>query len=211
MTTAFPLLRLPYLVLMPILEQMEFMERIALSVLSKRARTFVKLLKMKCNYINLKLKDDRVEMKVLFDNSEELNVDMYTNRFKVDLRYGKDYISWWPGPLPPTDNVLPIMDVTHCKSIKKLIFPKVSEYNPNYNALIPLLKKLPKIDELIVEHTTSWGFSPDSPLLKVLRIVLPVSSAVTISDHVRKPKYLREIFKGNFDAVSVYRHKVSSQ
>ncbi|EFP13557.1 hypothetical protein CRE_10461 [Caenorhabditis remanei] len=203
MTAAFPLLRLPYLVLMPILEQMEFMERIALSVLSKRARTFVKLLKMKCEYITLKLNGDRIEMIVFFENSKELTLDMYVNEHpQISLHYNYS-IAWWPGPLSPMDYVLPIMDVTHCKSIKKLIFPKVSEYNPKYNALIPLLKKLPKIDELIVKHTTSWGFSPDSPLLKVLRIVLPVSSAVTISDHVRKPEYLREIFKGNFDSVSV--------
>ncbi|KAF1754538.1 hypothetical protein GCK72_021101 [Caenorhabditis remanei] len=203
MTTPFPVLRLPYLVLMPILEQMEFMERIALSVLSKRARMFVQLLKMKCKHINLRLEYNTVKMNVCFDNDEELNVDMYTDRYKVDLRYEKDHISWWPGSLPPMDYVLPIMDVTHCKSIKKLIFPKVYEYDPAYETTIPLLKKLPKVDEVIVEDFTSYIFSPESPLRNVLKIVLPVSSAVTISDHVRKPKYIREILTGKFDAVSV--------
>ncbi|EFP13503.1 hypothetical protein CRE_10457 [Caenorhabditis remanei] len=101
------------------------------------------------------------------------------------------------------DYVLPIMDVTHCKSIKKLIFPKVYEYDPAYETTIPLLKKLPKVDEVIVEDFTSYIFSPESPLRNVLKIVLPVSSAVTISDHVRKPKYIREILTGKFDAVSV--------
>ncbi|EFO87139.1 hypothetical protein CRE_28990 [Caenorhabditis remanei] len=207
MTTSFPLLRLPYLVLMPILEQMALLDRIALSVLSKRARKFVKLLKMKCNHINLKLKDDRVEMKVLFDNSEELRVYMYIYKYRVDLRYGKNYferiISWRPGTLTPMDYVLPIMDITHCKSIKTLTFPKESERTPEYNALIPLLIKLPKIDELIVEHITSYVFSPDSPFRDVLKIVFPVSSAINVSHNVQKPKYTREIFKGNFDAVSV--------
>ncbi|EFP13577.1 hypothetical protein CRE_10510 [Caenorhabditis remanei] len=203
MTTAFPLLRLPHLVLMPILEQMEFMERIALSIYSKRARMYVRLLKMKCNHIDLRLEDNRVEMKVFFDNSEELKVDMDTDRYKVDLRYGNDHFFWWPGTLSPIDYVLSIMDVTHCKSIKQLTFPEVSEYDPKYDALIPLLTKLPKIDEVIVEDTTSWSFSPESPLLNVLRIIFPVTSAVTISGHIQKPNYLREIFKGNFDAVSV--------
>ncbi|EFO87142.1 hypothetical protein CRE_28950 [Caenorhabditis remanei] len=188
---------------MPILEQMDFMEKIALSIYSKRARMYVRLLKMKCNHIDLRLEDNRVEMKVFFDNSEELKVDMDTNRYKVDLRYGNDHFFWWPGTLSPIDYVLSIMDVTHCKSIKKLTFSRVSDYDPKYDALIPLLTKLPKIDELIVEHTTSWSFSPESPLLKVLRIIFPVTSAVTISDQVRIPKYLREIFQGNFDAVSL--------
>ncbi|EFP13552.1 hypothetical protein CRE_10431 [Caenorhabditis remanei] len=203
MTTPFPLLRLPHLVLMPILEQMDFMERIALSIYSKRARKFLKLLKMKCEHINLRLEDNRVEMKVFFDNSEELKVDMYTDRYKIDLKYGNDHIFWWSGTLSPMDYVLPIMDVTHCNSIKKLTIPKLSTHNPKYDALIPLLTKLPKIDEVIVEDTTSWSFSPESPLLKVLRIIFPVTSAVTISGHIRKPNYLRETFKGNFDAVSV--------
>ncbi|EFO87120.1 hypothetical protein CRE_28984 [Caenorhabditis remanei] len=204
MTTPFPVLRLPYLVLMPILEHMEFMERIALSILSKRARMFVKLIKMKCKHINLRLEYNTVKMSVCFDNDEELKVDMFTDRYKVDLRYGKDHISWWPpGTLSPMDYVLPIMDVTNCKSIKKLIFREVSEYDAEYGTTIPLLTKLSKIDEVIVEDFTSYIFSPDSPLRNVLKIVLPVSSAVTISDHVQKPKYLREILKGNFDAVSV--------
>ena len=112
-------------------------------------------------------------------------------------------IFWWSGTLSPMDYVLPIMDVTHCRSIKELTFPRVSDYDPKYDALIPLLTKLPKIDEVIVENTTSWCFSPRSPLLKVLRIIFPVTSAVTITDQVGKPKYLREVFKGNFDTVSV--------
>ncbi|EFP13562.1 hypothetical protein CRE_10476 [Caenorhabditis remanei] len=164
---------------------------------------FVKLLKLKCNHINLRLEYNKVEMKVIFDNSEELKVDMYTDRFKVDLRYGKDHIYWWPSTLPPIDYVLSIVDVTHCKSIKKLIFPKVAVYDPEYDNTIPLLTKLSKIDEVIVEDFTSYILSPDSPLRDVLRIVFLVTSAVTISDHVRKPEYLREIFTGNFDAVSV--------
>ncbi|EFP13538.1 hypothetical protein CRE_10470 [Caenorhabditis remanei] len=66
MTTAFPLLRLPYLALMPVLEQMELKERIAFSVLSKRARMFLKLLKIKCKYINVILQDNRITMIVFF-------------------------------------------------------------------------------------------------------------------------------------------------
>ncbi|KAF1754536.1 hypothetical protein GCK72_021099 [Caenorhabditis remanei] len=197
MTTAFPLLRLPYLVLMPILEQMEFMDRITLSVLSKRARMFVKLLKMKCNHINLTLKLGTIKMQVCFDNREELKVNMYIHKYKVDLRYGNDHISWWPG-LPPMHYVLPIMDVTHCNSIKQFIVGRVCEYDT-----LPILAKLQKINEVIVEDSISYSFSPESPLENVLKNVLPVSSAVTISADADKAKYLREIFKGNFVAVTV--------
>ncbi|EFO87131.1 hypothetical protein CRE_28983 [Caenorhabditis remanei] len=149
MTTAFPLLRLPYLVLMPVLEQMEFMERIVLSILSKRARMFLKLLKMKCEYIK-------------FDG---------------------------------------------CLSIKKLIFPEVSEYDPGYDTTIALLAKLPKIDEVIVEDFTSYCFSSGSWLQNALRIVLPVSPAVTIPYHALKPEEIREIIRGNFESVTVRKYR----
>ncbi|EFP13494.1 hypothetical protein CRE_10522 [Caenorhabditis remanei] len=103
MTTPFPLLHLPYLVLMPILEQMEFMERIALSVLSKRARMYVKLLKMKCKYFNVILEEDRIVMNVFFDNSEELTVVMYINKYQLGnfISGYRMFFSWCPGsPLP---------------------------------------------------------------------------------------------------------------
>ncbi|EFP13535.1 hypothetical protein CRE_10469 [Caenorhabditis remanei] len=203
MATVFPLLRLPYLVLMPILEQMELMERIALSILSKRARMFLKLLKMKCEYINLTLTGNKIEMIVFFDNSEELKVDLYINRKReIGLKYGHDYISRWPCTLTPMDYVLSIMDVTHCSSIKQLTIASVSVYYT-----LSLLAKLPKIDEVHVKYVW-FNFSPDSLLQEVLRIVLPVSSAVTISVYADKPKYLREIFKGNFDAVTVREYRV---
>ncbi|EFO87159.1 hypothetical protein CRE_28952 [Caenorhabditis remanei] len=211
MTIAFPLLRLPYLVLMPILEQMEFMERISLSILSKRARMFLKLLKMKCKYINLILNDDRLEMTVVFENSEELNVNILMIGYQVvDLRYGHDHISKWPCTLSPLDYVLPIMDVTHCKSIKQFIVFEIPQRDIFLAKLPKILEKLPEIDEVIVDEViadnTYYISSSDSPLFKVLSIVLPVSSAVTISYHVLKPEDFQEIFKGNFDAVTLTKY-----
>ncbi|EFP13533.1 hypothetical protein CRE_10525 [Caenorhabditis remanei] len=158
MTTAFPLLRLPYLVLMPVLEQMKFLDRIALSLLSKRARMYVKLLKMKNEYVNLKL-----------------NVDY----------------------------ILSIMDVIHCKSINRFVVSEISEHD-----CIPIVAKLPKIDEVVVEYDWSFNvltdkalFQKEKRLLKVLRTVLSVSSAVTISYRFQNHNHLREILKGKFDAV----------
>ncbi|KAF1754546.1 hypothetical protein GCK72_021109 [Caenorhabditis remanei] len=219
MTTAFPLLRLPYLVLMPVLEQMEFMERIALSILSKRARMFLKLLKMKCEYINLILEDNKIKMAVLFDDSEKLRVDVpmigdqevLIIGYYQNLKYGHDsneydYFAWWPGTLSPMDYVLPIMDVTYCKSIRKLIFLEVSEYDPGYDTTIPLLTKLFKIDEVIVDDFPSYSFSWDSRLQNVLKIVFPVTSAVTIPYHALKPEDLREIIRGNFESVTVRKY-----
>ncbi|EFO87146.1 hypothetical protein CRE_28988 [Caenorhabditis remanei] len=99
MTTAFPLLRLPYLVLMPVLEQMEFLDRIALSILSKRVRMFLKLLKMKCEYINLILKDNTIEMKVLFDNRKELKVDISMIGYHQGLKFTISYHALKPEEL----------------------------------------------------------------------------------------------------------------
>ncbi|EFP13566.1 hypothetical protein CRE_10463 [Caenorhabditis remanei] len=202
MTTAFPLLRLPYLVLMPILEQMEFIERIALSILSRRARMFVKLLKMKCKHINLILKDNIIKMIVFHDNSEEVNVQFHIHRYQnVDLNYG---YGWWRGRPSSIQYALLIMDVTNCKSIKKLIIAEASEYDTlSYEASKKFLTNLPKIDEVVVEDTNSQSFSPDSGLQTLLSTILPVSSTVTKSVHVQKPEHLREICKGNFDAVTV--------
>ncbi|EFP13462.1 hypothetical protein CRE_10507 [Caenorhabditis remanei] len=204
MATTFPLLRLPYLVLMPVLEQMEFMDRIALSILSKRARMYVKLLKMKCKYISLKLKDYKIEMEVFFDISKVLRVDMYIDVLQRSNFMNRSRLySWCDGSLLPVDYVLSIMDVMNCKSINHFVVSEISEHD-----CIPIVAKLPKIDEVIVEHDWSSNslsyealFQKEKRLLKVLRTVLTVSSAVTISYGFQNYEHLREILKGNFDAV----------
>ncbi|KAF1754662.1 hypothetical protein GCK72_021225 [Caenorhabditis remanei] len=207
MTIAFPLLRLPYLVLMPILEQMEFMERIALSILSKRARMFLKLLKMKCKYITLKLNGDKIQMIVFFENSEELKVDILIFGYQaVNLKHGHDYISRWPCTLSPMDYVLPIMDVTHCKSIKQFIVVEAPQRDIFLAKLPRIFAKLPEVDEVVAENGYHSCSVDSEKLLKVLRIVLPLSSAVTIFYHVLKPEDFQEIFKGNFDAVTLTKY-----
>ncbi|EFP13539.1 hypothetical protein CRE_10521 [Caenorhabditis remanei] len=216
MATAFPLLRLPYLVLMPVLEQMKFLDRsvktcmisasitIGLSLLSKRARIFVKLLKMNCKHIDLILTGNRIVMEVFFDNSEELRVLMYTDKCqRINFIY-RDMmsISWFPGSPLPIDYAFSIMDVMHCKSIDKFIIVKISEHD-----CLPIIAKLPKIDEVVVEH--DWPdvisyeeyFQTEKQLLRVLRTVLPVSSAVFITYQFQNSNHLQEILKGNLDAV----------
>ncbi|KAF1754544.1 hypothetical protein GCK72_021107 [Caenorhabditis remanei] len=211
MTTSFPLLRLPYPVLKLVLEQMKFVERIVLSLLSKRARMFLKLLKMKCKYINLILDSSSIKMNVFFDNSKELKVDILILEYpevyfkEVYFKHEYDYIAWRPCALPPLDYFLPIMDVTHCKSIKQFIIVELPQIGILLGKLTRLLAKLPEIDEVVAQNT--YHSSPDSPLIKVLRMVLPVSSAVTVSYHALKPKDFREIFKGNFDAVTLKKFR----
>ncbi|EFP13546.1 hypothetical protein CRE_10474 [Caenorhabditis remanei] len=187
MTTAFPLLRLPYLVLMPILEQMEFMDRM-----------FLKLLKMKCEYTTFQLKYGTIEMEVFLDDFEVFKLELYMSGH-VELRYGQDVLLWSTMGVPPMDYSVSIMDVMHCKSIHQFTIAKISvECN-----ILPLLVNLPKIDKVVV-HSDLYDVSPvKSRLCKVLRTVLPVSSAVSFSFDVLHPKHLREIFKGNFDAVTV--------
>ncbi|EFP13510.1 hypothetical protein CRE_10480 [Caenorhabditis remanei] len=198
MTTAFPLLRLPYLVLMPILEQMVFMERIALSVLSKRARMFLKLLKMKCEYTNFQLKYGTIEAEVFLDNFEVFKLEFYISGH-VEFKYRQDVLLWSTMRVPPMDYAVSIMDVMHCKSIHQFTIAKISmECNT-----LPLLVNLPKIDRVVV-YSDLYDVSPvKSRLCKVLRTVLPISSAVSFSYDVLNPKDLREIFKANFDAVTV--------
>ncbi|EFO87137.1 hypothetical protein CRE_28951 [Caenorhabditis remanei] len=205
MTTAFPLLRLPYLVLMPVLEQMEFLDRIALSILSKRTRKYVKLLKMKSKNVKLKWNSNRIEMIVFCDFTIVLEANMYIDEYQQSFfmnRY-KPVYSWRDSSLLPADYVLSIMDVVHCKSIDKFIIVRISEHD-----CIPIVAKLPKIDQVVVEHIPSDSyysyeaiFHKEKKLLKVLRTVFPVSSAVTISSRFQNHNHLREILKGNFDAV----------
>ncbi|KAF1754545.1 hypothetical protein GCK72_021108 [Caenorhabditis remanei] len=211
MTTPFPLFRLPHLVLIPVLEQMEFMDRIAFSILSKRARMYVKLLKMKCEHINLKLNGDRIDMIVFCDFTRVLEVNMYIDEYQRSTfknQYKRVY-SWRDSSLLPVDYALSIMDVMHCKSIDKFIIVEISEHD-----CIPIIAKLPKIDEVVAEHIPSDNynyysyeaiFHKEKQLLKVLRTVLPVSSAVTISYRFQNQNHLREILKGNFDAVVLRR------
>ncbi|KAF1754540.1 hypothetical protein GCK72_021103 [Caenorhabditis remanei] len=175
MTTSFPLLRLPYPVLKLVLEQMKFVERIVLSLLSKRARMFLKLLKMKCKYINLILDSSSIKMNVFFDNSKELKVDILILGYpevyfkEVYFKHEYDYIAWRPCALPPLDYFLPIMDVTHCKSIKQFIIVELPQIGILLGKLTRLLAKLPEIDEVVAQNT--YHSSPDSPLLKVLRML----------------------------------------
>ncbi|KAF1753530.1 hypothetical protein GCK72_020087 [Caenorhabditis remanei] len=212
MTTGFPLLRLPYLVLMPVLEQMEFTEKIALSILSKRARMFLKLLRMQCEEINLRLEHNRIEMEMFFDTCEVLTIRVVKVLMYIDKYQRRDYIhpyymslSCCPGRLPPIAYVLPIMDVTHCKSIKQLTIAEISECDT-----LPLLGKLPRIDEVVVPGAEGWISEPlsyealfqrEKILLEVLKTVLPVSSAADFSYHFLNPNHLREVLKVNFDSL----------
>ncbi|KAF1754676.1 hypothetical protein GCK72_021240 [Caenorhabditis remanei] len=95
------------------------------------------------------------------------------------------------------------MDVIHCKSINRFVVSEISEHD-----CIPIVAKLPKIDEVVVEYDWSFNvltdkalFQKEKRLLKVLRTVLSVSSAVTISYRFQNHNHLREILKGKFDAV----------
>ncbi|KAF1754669.1 hypothetical protein GCK72_021232 [Caenorhabditis remanei] len=205
MTTEFPLLRLPYLVLMPVLEQMEFMERIALSLLSKRSRMFLKLIEMKSKYINLILMDNRIEMGVCCDNNQEWRLLHYIDEYPQRNFVYRDeiLISWCPGSPLKVDYVISIMDVMHCKSINQFIVEDISEHDS-----IPIVAKLPKIDEVVVEYDLCSNVLSDEALLqkerillKILKSVLPVSSAVTVSYRFQNRNHLLEILKGNFDAV----------
>ncbi|EFP13582.1 hypothetical protein CRE_10456 [Caenorhabditis remanei] len=56
--------------------------RIGLSLLSERARIYVRLLKIKCNHITLKLNGDIILMTVFFDNRREEYVDMYIDKYR---------------------------------------------------------------------------------------------------------------------------------
>ncbi|KAF1756344.1 hypothetical protein GCK72_012797 [Caenorhabditis remanei] len=197
MTTAFPLLRLPYLVLMPILEQMEFMERIVLSVLSKRARMFVKLLKMNCGYIILRIKYGTIEMKVLLDRYKELKLEMYPSGY-LEFRYEQDVFLCNTMRVPPMDYAGWVMDVLHCDSIHMFRIAEISPCN-----IFPLLVNLPKIDCVEVHNDLSAVSLVNSRLIKVLRIVLPVSSVVAIPDFFLNLKYHREILQGNFDELKM--------
>ncbi|EFO87103.1 hypothetical protein CRE_28992 [Caenorhabditis remanei] len=197
MTTAFPLLRLPYLVLMPILKQMDFFERIALSIFSRRARIFLKLLQKKSKRITLKLKYGTIEMKVLLDNWEELKLELYPSGY-VKLRYGQDVFLWNTKGVPPMDYAVSIMDVMHCKSIYQFKIAEISQCD-----ILPLLVNLPKIDSVVVYSDLTDVCPVESRLQKILRIVLPVSSGVTICHHFQNLKYLREILKGSFDVVTM--------
>ncbi|KAF1754680.1 hypothetical protein GCK72_021244 [Caenorhabditis remanei] len=212
MRTAFPLLRLPYLVLMPVLEQMEITEKVSLSILSKRVRIYVKLLKMTCEHVNVILKNDRIEMKVFFENGEELRVLQYideTQRSNFIYRHEHEMVfSWCPGSRLPVDYAVSIMDVTHCKSINQFIIAGIFEHDS-----IPIVTKLPKIDEVVVEHIWHPKFltyealrHKERILLRVLKTVLPVSSAVQVNypfQILQNLNYLREILKGNLDAVTL--------
>ncbi|EFP13580.1 hypothetical protein CRE_10460 [Caenorhabditis remanei] len=203
MTTSFPLLRLPYLVLMPVLEQMELIERISLSILSKRVRIFLKLLKMKCKQINLKHEYGAIRMEVLFDNNGKLRLEIFRSGY-VEFKYRQDILFCNTSGVPPMDYAVSIMDVMHCKSIHQLRVAEIPKRD-----ILPLLVNLPKINEVVVEETCNSSY-PDSLLQKMLKIVLPVSSAVTIPYHAVKPKYLRKILKGNFDSVTVGNYGVGN-
>ncbi|KAF1754698.1 hypothetical protein GCK72_021262 [Caenorhabditis remanei] len=131
---------------------------------------FLKLLKMKCEYINLTLKYGTVEMEVFLDNMEKLELELYTSGH-VEFRYGQNVILCRTMGVHPMDYAVSIMDVLHCMSI---YFFKIAEISPCN--VLPLLVNLPKINRVVVHSDLSAAFLVHSRLLKVLRIVFPVSS-----------------------------------
>ncbi|EFP13556.1 hypothetical protein CRE_10449 [Caenorhabditis remanei] len=144
-----------------------------------------------------------IVMEVWVDKQEELKLEMYTSGY-VEFIYRHHISLCNTSGVPPMDYACWVMDVMHCKSIHQFRIAQLSHYN-----ILPLLVSLPKINEVIAEETHNSS-SPDPRLQKILKIVLPVSSAVTIPYHALKPEDLREIIRGNFDSVTVRNYSVDN-
>ncbi|KAF1754550.1 hypothetical protein GCK72_021113 [Caenorhabditis remanei] len=204
MTTPFPLLRLPRLALIPVFQQMEFIDVIAFSLLSKRTYNLSKSLckKVSSRDIDLEIDKNCLRIKIALTDGSPLILYFHTDVSKtVEVFYRKNNVQWKNVVSSPKQWIQRVFDVTKCPSLNKLILNGTPDYD-----VISFLNVVPKISYLHISRNCTNSFA-----IIALQIFSPVTSKITLS---KLPYSNREEFQRfwlrDVDCLTIYADDLSS-
>ncbi|EFP13560.1 hypothetical protein CRE_10536 [Caenorhabditis remanei] len=125
MTTPFPLLRLPRIALIPVFQQMESIDVIAFSLISKKAQNVSKIFcKFSSRNVHLTVKSDHLYICVSFEMWRQMGLKYYFNTENipnlVNAMTQKRTFTHKNSGLTASQWVERVLDVTNCESIGQL-------------------------------------------------------------------------------------------
>ncbi|KAF1754710.1 hypothetical protein GCK72_021274 [Caenorhabditis remanei] len=164
MTTPFPLLRLPRLALIRVLQQMKTGELIAISLLSNRARNLIKMLCIKKYVSSVNLHADYLSIEASQRYDEPLELSFNTVSVSSDVT-----LKW-------LERVFEVMDC----SIEEVDL----HGSPQRDDVCEVLTILKEVRGLYI-----WDNCPNSFAKKALKILTPVTAeTVMFKFHLRTKK-----------------------
>ncbi|EFP13490.1 hypothetical protein CRE_10514 [Caenorhabditis remanei] len=170
MTTPFPLLRLPRLALIPIFKEMEPIDVIAFSLLSKRTYNLSKSLckKISSRYIDLEMDNYCVCMSIDLTDGSHLALYFYPEILNtVEVFYRDKSIQWKNVGLYTGQWIQRVFDVTKCRSLRGV---KLNG-TPNCDVFSFLN---------IVSYLQITNNCTQTSAIKALQVLSPVTSWITL-------------------------------
>ncbi|KAF1754548.1 hypothetical protein GCK72_021111 [Caenorhabditis remanei] len=167
MTTPFPLLRLPRLALIPVLQHMELIEVIAFSLISKRAFNLSKYFyKVSPGSIELLVGSYAIEMRI-----DDLTMFFYENVPDwVEILHHDKLMRWINAGLSTKQWIQRILAVTKCPSLDKVILNEKPKYD-----VLSVLDGVSKIFNLHIKPKCCNALAK-----RAVEVLSPVTSSITL-------------------------------
>ncbi|EFO87158.1 hypothetical protein CRE_28974 [Caenorhabditis remanei] len=165
MTIPFPLLRLPRLALIPVFQQMESIDVIAVSLLSKKVYNVSKIFRIFCSSsMNLRVESDYLYITVDLKDEKSVALCFYTEGVKNHVMTQNRSFTHENTGLTATEYVERILDVTNCESLGKVCL-----YGSPQLEMCDIFARVTKIHKLIIVSGCSYNFAKKS--LEILSAV----------------------------------------
>ncbi|EFO87113.1 hypothetical protein CRE_28977 [Caenorhabditis remanei] len=198
MTTPFPLLRLPRLALIPVLQQMESIDLIAFSLLSNKAKNLVKMLcKITAGSISMVVRSRYPRITINSIDDTPVGLSLYTERGPDvgNKMIQNKTISCEKGSITVAKLVEQIASVTSCESLEFVVLR-----GPLQLEVCDTLAQLTKLWRLYISEDCSDSFAK-----KALEIVSKVTTEILLG---RIPFENKEEFqtflKSNLNFLCIY-------
>ncbi|EFP13536.1 hypothetical protein CRE_10492 [Caenorhabditis remanei] len=199
MTTPFPFLRLPRLALIPVFQEMDSIDVIAVSLLSKKANNVLKIFrKLSSCSVHLTVESDHLDVRVEFGMWRKMGLKYYFNTENIPIlanaMFQKRAFSHKNSGLTASQWLKRVLDVINCKSICQLDLRGSPQVD-----VCDTFGKLQNIRKLYIFKNCSNIFAKKS-----LEILSTVSSEITL---FKMPFETREEFqtflKSNFNYLNI--------
>ncbi|EFO91926.1 hypothetical protein CRE_11445 [Caenorhabditis remanei] len=155
MTTPFPLLRLSKLALIPVLQQMEPIDIIALSLLSNRARLLTKTAGLSVTSISILAKNRILNIDIVQRDGKKILISLMSQNHTEFVVVFVDYYTpvWRILGFSTAELIHRILDVTNCESIQEVQFCEAVSFDA-----LPILATLPHIEQIYISRDCNEVF-----------------------------------------------------
>ncbi|EFO91933.1 hypothetical protein CRE_11470 [Caenorhabditis remanei] len=196
MTTLFPLLRLPRLALISVLQQMEPIDLIAFSLLSNRARLLSKTSCLTATSINIVAKNHTLDIDIVLRDGKTLFLLLCAENhtdFMGVLVDNKTAV-WRTLGLSTAECIHRILDVANCESIQEVQFSVTESFDA-----LPILATLPNIEQIYISRDCNEVF-----VHKMLEMLSKVTSNIDMyQDGFENLEQFQKVLMLNMNSITI--------